>query len=176
MPDLLIPGYHIRRGLQRDRATVVKFMQRTYAELYPDQEFAHVAHTVEQYLSAETPLWWVEVDCSHSVASDSALARTENPRALPEGYLNPVACLWMGNAVDQIKGDRHTYIFLLYVIPSMRRQGIGTALMHKAEAWARDRGDRQIGLHVFHANAQALALYDRLGYRPQSILMTKTLG
>ncbi len=57
-------------------------MQKTYQELAPKQDFSHLALTVEQYLSRETPLWWV---------NDSN---------------SPVACLWAGNAIDQITGDR----------------------------------------------------------------------
>lgn len=146
-----IPGYSLRVGSGLDRALLLKFMQRTYQELYPAHSFAHLSQTIEQYLSTETPLLWVEQ------------------------MQKPVACLWMGNATDQIQGDRHTYIFLLYVNPSHRRQGIGAALMKQAENLARERGDRQIGLQVFQQNQPALNLYERLGYSVQSLWMTKTL-
>lgn len=126
-------------------------MQRTYQELYPDHNFAHLVQTVEQYLSPETPLLWIE-----------------------QNY-QPVGCLWMGNATDQIRGDRHTYIFLLYVKPAHRRQGIGAALMEHAEDLARQKGDRQIGLQVFQQNQAALNLYENLGYTVQSVWMTKAL-
>ncbi len=146
-----IPGYSLRVGSGLDRALLLKFMQRTYQELYPDHNFVHLAQTIEQFLSTETPLLWVEQ------------AR------------QPVACLWMGNATDQIYGDRHTHVFLLYVNPVHRRQGIGAALMKQAEDLARERGDRQIGLQVFQQNQPALNLYEGLGYTVQSLWMTKTL-
>jgi ribosomal protein S18 acetylase RimI-like enzyme len=146
-----IPGYSLRLGSGLDRALLLKFMQRTYRELYPQQTFTHLAQTVEQYLSKETPIWWVE------------------------GAREVVACLWLGNATDQIQGDRHAYIFLLYVAPTHRRQGIGSALMAKAEDWAKKRGDRQIGLQVFQHNQPALHLYERLGYKVQSLWLTKSL-
>jgi ribosomal protein S18 acetylase RimI-like enzyme len=126
-------------------------MQRTYQELYPAHNFAHLVQTVEQYLSPETPLLWIE------------------------HQQKPVACLWMGNATDQIRGDRHAYIFLLYVNPVHRRQGIGAALMKQAEDLARQRGDRQIGLQVFQQNQPALNLYEKLGYTVQSLWLTKPL-
>jgi ribosomal protein S18 acetylase RimI-like enzyme len=141
----------MRSGSGLDRALLLKFMQQTYQELYPTHSFAHLAQTVDQYLSPETPLRWVEHD--HQ----------------------PVACLWMGTATDQIQGDRHTYIFLLYVSPAHRKQGIGAALMNQAEDWARAKGDRQIGLQVFQQNQPAIALYEKLGYTIQSLWMTKTL-
>jgi ribosomal protein S18 acetylase RimI-like enzyme len=151
--DFPVAGYGLRSGSRLDRALLVKFMQRTYEELYPDRSFAHLAQTVEQHLTAGTLLWWVE-----AVGQPSA-----------------IACLWIGNATDQVVGDRHTYIFLLYVSPEHRHQGIGSALMHYAEAWAKKRGDRQIGLQVFHHNQPALSLYQKLGYQTHSLWMVKPL-
>jgi ribosomal protein S18 acetylase RimI-like enzyme len=147
----LLPGYLLRIGSGLDRALLLKFMRQTYQELYPAHSFAHLAQTIEQYLSPETPLWWVEHD------------------------RHPIACLWMGNATDQIQGDRHAYIFLLYVSPAHRRQGIAVTLMTQAEAWAKERGDRQIGLQVFQQNQSALHLYEKLGYSAQSLWMAKPL-
>jgi ribosomal protein S18 acetylase RimI-like enzyme len=146
-------GYSIHRGSSLDRALLVKFMQQTYQELFPKQDFSHLVRTVEQYLSSETPLWWVQ---------------------LQEG-VTPVACIWMGNAINQVTGDRYTHIFLLYVVPEHRRQGIGRALMYHAENWAENRGDRQIGLQVFQSNSAALNLYNHLGYETQSLSMMKVI-
>lgn len=162
----LIPGYTLRTGSGLDRALLVKFMQKTYQELYPGCNFAHLAQTVEQYLSRETPLWWVE-------QIEGVEGKLENSRV--ELIQNPIACLWLGTAVDQIQGDRHAYIFLLYVSPEHRRRGIGSALMCQAENWARERGDRQIGLQVFYHNQPALSLYENLGYKPQSLWLAKPL-
>ncbi|MUL38618.1 GNAT family N-acetyltransferase [Gloeocapsopsis dulcis] len=154
----LIPGYTIRAG-GVDRALLLKCMQRTYKELFPEQDFSHLARTVEQYYSKETPLWWVELS-----------NQQENPLPLT------VACLWAGNAIDQVKGDRYTHIFLLYVVPEHRRRGIGTALMEYAENWAKKRGDRQIGLQVFQCNQPALNLYNQMDYESTSIWMVKKLA
>jgi ribosomal protein S18 acetylase RimI-like enzyme len=156
------PPYRRRQGSTLDRALLLKFMQRTYRELYAEQDFAHLATTVDQYLGLETPLWWVEP----SPADSSSLKPARSA---------PVACLWLGNVIDQAMGDRHAYIFLLYVCPEQRRQGIGSALMRYAEDWAKQRGDRQIGLQVFQDNHSALNLYKKLGYQVQSLWMAKPL-
>lgn len=152
----LIPGYVIGAGSGLDRAMLVKFMQKTYQELFAEQDFSHLARTVEQYFSQETPLWWVQ--------SENSTQRR-----------SPVACLWVGNAIDQVVGDRHAHIFLLYVAPEHRRKGIATALLKYLENWAAARGDRQIGLQVFQANSSALNLYKQLGYQTQSLWMVKPL-
>lgn len=157
----LIPGYRLRAGSGLDRALLVKFMQRTYQEVFP-QDFSHLARTIEQYLDNKTPLWWVE------------LADSEPGQGLPS-VRQPVGCLWVGNALDQVRGDRHAHIFLLYVVPEHRRRGIGKALMRYVEDWAIGRGDRQIGLQVFESNQPALNLYSQLGYQTQSLWMVKSL-
>ncbi|HIK07471.1 MAG TPA: GNAT family N-acetyltransferase [Trichormus sp. M33_DOE_039] len=168
--ELLLPGYYIRRGSTLERSLLVKFMQRTYQELYPLQDFAHLAKTVEQYFSKDTPLWWVDF-------SDEGLKEQEKHETeVTSSSLSPVACLWVGNAIDQVTGTRHPHIFLLYVVPEHRRQGVGTALMRYVENWAMQRGDRQIGLQVFQSNQPALNLYNQLGYQTQSLWMLKQLG
>ncbi|WP_414548425.1 GNAT family N-acetyltransferase [Anabaena sp. CCY 0017] len=132
-------------------------MQQTYQELFPQQDFAHLARTVEQYFSQDTPLWWVDF-----------LGEENFPQS-------PIAGLWVGNAIDQVQGDRHAHIFLLYVVPEHRRRGVGTALMQYVENWAIQRGDRQIGLQVWQSNSAALNLYNHLGYQTQSLWMLKSL-
>lgn len=160
--EQLIPGYCLRVGSGLDRAKLVQFLHRTYQELYPSQEYGHLANTVEQYFSKQTPLWWVEAEgTTANLAPTVALT---------------VGCLWVGTAIDQASGDRHAHIFLIYVAPAHRRQGIGSALLKRAEDWARKRGDRGIGLQVFVSNQPALNLYHKLGYQTHSFWMVKSLS
>ena len=161
MSEQLLPGYYLRVGSSLDRALLVKFMQRTYQDLSPEHDFSHLAHTVEQYFFKDTPLWWVDFVGEGQAESNSS----------PQ----PVACLWVGNAIDQVQGDRHTHIFLLYVKPEHRRRGVGTALMRHVENWAIAKGARQIGLQVFQSNQGATNLYNQLGYQTQSLWMVKYL-
>jgi ribosomal protein S18 acetylase RimI-like enzyme len=160
--DIQLPhGYSLRKGEARDRALLVKFLRHTYKELFPyQQHFVHLIKTVDDYFSRETPLWWIEI--TESMVLDQV--RTDQ-----------VACLWMGNGIDQVSGDRYSHIFLLYVIPEYRRQGLGKALMNQAINYAQDRGDRQIGLQVFTHNQQALKLYQSFGFQTQSFLMFKSI-
>ncbi|RZM79306.1 GNAT family N-acetyltransferase [Leptolyngbya iicbica] len=149
-----IAGYQLRRGTGTDRALLVKFLGKTYQEAVGTNTFQHLAATVERHFSPETPVWWVE-----TVASPS----------------QTVGFLWLGNAVDQQQGDRHSYVLAVYVAPEHRRQGIATALLNHAQAWAQARGDRQIGLQVFADNEGAIALYRQLGFQTQSLWLTKPL-
>ncbi|MDZ8028229.1 MAG: GNAT family N-acetyltransferase [Nostoc sp. DedQUE11] len=189
MSEQLLPGYFIRRGSTLDRSLLLKFMQQTYQDLFPNQDFSHLEQTVKQYFSSDTPLWWVEEEGeqgsrgaeeqgTNNESLSCAPLLTERSRSTPPipSASSPIACVWVGNAIDQVQGNRHAHIFVLYVAPEHRRRGIGTALMEYVENWAIQRGDRQIGLQVFQSNKPALNLYDRLGYQTQSLWMVKFLN
>ena len=145
---------------------LLKFMHLTYLELSPKAELSPLTQTVDAHLSRETPLWWVDWQPNERSTATTATA----------DRLQPVACLWLGTAIDQVQGHKNAYIFLLYVKPEHRRQGIGTNLMHHAEHYAQSRGDRQIGLQVFQSNQAALSLYQHLGYHTQSLWLVKSLA
>ena len=154
---ILPPGYHLRLGSPLDRATLLKFMEYTYQELGDDLPLKHLATTVDRYLSCDTPLWMVE----RPGARGSAIA---------------VGCIWLGQASDQRSGLLHPYVLLLYVQPDHRRQGLATALLHTAHQWATGEGHRQISLQVFSQNTPAQALYRKLGYYSEALLMKRPLS
>jgi GNAT superfamily N-acetyltransferase len=145
--------YQLVAGHALDVNILCEFLQITYQELYPQQQdYQHLSATVDRYFSAQTPLWFVTTSSS-----------------------TKIACLWLGIAIDQITGIRHPNIFLIYVNPNYRRQGIGRALMEYIHAWAKDRGYTQIGLQVFTTDRPALDLYQQLGYQSRSISMMREL-
>ncbi len=147
-----VAGYAIRSGALLDRSLLKKFMTMTYAELFLGNSLVHLAGTVDQYFSVDTPLWWV-------------LDETQQA----------IGCLWLGVAIDQSSGIRHAHVFLLYVRSAHRRRGIATALVQIAETWAKQRGDRQISLQVFAHNQPAVGLYQSLGYEVEAYAMLKRL-
>jgi ribosomal protein S18 acetylase RimI-like enzyme len=145
-------GYQLRRGVGGDRKLLVEFMYQTYQELFPSQPtFAHLADTVNQYFSQATPLWWIVFQKI------------------------TVGCLWMGKGIDQVSGQSYGHIFLVYVSPEHRRQGIATVLMEEAQIWAKSQGNFQLGLQVFLANQPAVSFYKSLGFQMQSLLMIKLI-
>ncbi|HXW77524.1 MAG TPA: GNAT family N-acetyltransferase [Candidatus Eremiobacteraceae bacterium] len=52
----------------------------------------------------------------------------------------------------------------LYVIPDLRKHGIASALIERAQAEAKARGASAITLETAATNATAQRLYERLGY------------
>ena len=67
------------------------------------------------------------------------------------------------------------WIHDIFVRPEHRRQGVATALMAAAESFARSRGARELRLGVIDRNADARALYGRLGFRDYTRVLTKRL-
>lgn len=148
----LPPGYRLETGSASDRSQLLQWLKLTYTELFGSHSFDHLEVLVQQYWSSRTPVWWVK-------SEDETV----------------VACLWLGNAVDQISGATFAHIFLLCVDPAHRRLGIGKALLQTAQNWAKTRGDRHIGIQVFTENKAAITLYQKFGFEIQSFSMLKSI-
>lgn len=65
---------------------------------------------------------------------------------------------------DPHPASRHVADLGLMVAESNRRQGVGTALLDEAVAWARSAGVSKLELHVFPWNEPALGLYGSFGF------------
>jgi GNAT superfamily N-acetyltransferase len=63
----------------------------------------------------------------------------------------------------------------VFVKPAHRRQGVATALMAAAEAFVRARGAKELRLGVLDRNADAGALYQGLGFRDYTRVLSKPL-
>ncbi|GAA4534402.1 GNAT family N-acetyltransferase [Amycolatopsis samaneae] len=74
---------------------------------------------------------------------------------------------WNGCAAAEVRASHPgcPEVNGLDVAADRRSRGIGSALLAAAEARARDRGHRRLGLGVDDDNPRAAALYLRLGYR-----------
>ena len=76
---------------------------------------------------------------------------------------------------DYFTGAPHGHIEVLTVHPAAQGLGLGKELVARAEAWSRARGHRAMTLNVFARNEAARAVYDRLGYAPETIHYWKAL-
>jgi ribosomal protein S18 acetylase RimI-like enzyme len=59
---------------------------------------------------------------------------------------------------------RRAMVDAIVVSRAFRRQGVGRALMRRAEQWAQEHGISEVGLSVWEVNAGAVAFYEALGY------------
>ena len=65
---------------------------------------------------------------------------------------------------DEQEAD-YIYFDDLSVTESYRNLGIGSALIHEAEGYAKEIGIQHILFHVEKTNTKAFQLYERLGYK-----------
>jgi ribosomal protein S18 acetylase RimI-like enzyme len=70
-----------------------------------------------------------------------------------------------------------TYCYIVEIAVSARyqKQGIGRQLLRAAEDWGRAQGAQLASLEYLAINKRAAAFYERLGYRPGSIVAIKRL-
>ncbi|MGH9137232.1 MAG: GNAT family N-acetyltransferase [Acidimicrobiales bacterium] len=73
----------------------------------------------------------------------------------------PVGC----GAVRPLGGGGTCEIKRMYVVPAMRGTGAGIALLAALEARARELGYRRVMLETGIRQPEAMALYERAGYR-----------
>jgi len=76
---------------------------------------------------------------------------------------------------DFFTGEPHGHLSDLVVDREGEGRGVGRALITAAEAWSRERRHRLFSLNVFEHNTRARTLYERLGYRMDTIKMMKEL-
>jgi GNAT superfamily N-acetyltransferase len=67
------------------------------------------------------------------------------------------------------------YVPELYVVPELRRMGIGTALLREMEQWFRDRGAKFARIETITAYEHNRTLYEKLGYQAFLIELRRPL-
>ncbi len=87
----------------------------------------------------------------------------------------PLGFIHVETTTDYFTREAHGHVSDLVVAREGEGRGVGRALMAAAEAWARDRRYRLMSLNVFEDNHRARALYERLGYRPDTMKLLKDL-
>jgi len=76
---------------------------------------------------------------------------------------------------DYFTTAAHGHLGILVVTAAAAGKGVGSALMRAAEDWARAQGYPKLTLTVFQANQAARAVYDHLGYAPETLRYVKIL-
>jgi len=114
-------------------------------------------------------------------------ARRDHAHALPNGLATPgqlifrlvaggqpVGWLWLA-VPGQPDSPDMAWVNLVEVDEAFRGRGYGREAMLLAEAEARSRGMRSLGLNVHGGNTAALSLYSKLGYQVMTQQMKKGL-
>lgn len=99
----------------------------------------------------------------------SALFVAEGPAGDPVGFL------FMETVRDYFSGELLGHVSMIAVTPKAEGAGVGGALMRAGEEWAANRGFQRVSLNVFETNRRARAVYEHLGYRPETMRYVKIL-
>ena len=115
-------------------------------------------------------------------------SRQEYEKLLPQGTATPnqylysvidpatntnVGMIWY--AIREKNAQRIAFIYEISIKPEYQRRGYSQQTMQTLETLVRNHGVTTIQLHVFGHNHAARALYEKLGYQPTNIAMSKTL-
>lgn len=87
----------------------------------------------------------------------------------------PQGFVYLEEMRDYFTLELHGHIGILAVDAGAEGRGAGRALMTAAENWARSRGYRKLTLSVFEENRRARAVYEHVGFAPDTIKYQKQL-
>ena len=89
---------------------------------------------------------------------------------------SPAGFAYLEPLTDYFTGERHGHVGILAVAEGAEGRGVGSALLSAAETWVRERGWRKLTLNVLETNARARAVYERVGFAPESLRYVKRVA
>ena len=103
---------------------------------------------------------------------DAMLADRYAPQRIRAQLGDPRQAWWVARREHALAGFAHALLDesdckldKLYVHPAQQRRGIGAALLRAVEDWARRQQARRLWLQVNRGNTQAIAAYEKYGFR-----------
>jgi ribosomal protein S18 acetylase RimI-like enzyme len=81
--------------------------------------------------------------------------------------------VWFGVSDRPFSDVKVGWVYDIQVMPALRGKGVGEALMRYALKLSKKRGFAKTGLMVRANNKAAYSLYEKLGFEPEHILMTR---
>ncbi len=91
------------------------------------------------------------------------------------GAGEPLGFVFLERVCDYFTGEGHGHVGIISVAAHVEGRGVAGVLMRAAEQWARSAGYRKLTLTVFEGNRRARAIYEHLGYRPETLRYVKLL-
>jgi GNAT superfamily N-acetyltransferase len=105
----------------------------------------------------------------HHPDSDSCILVAEDPPETVAGFV------FATSRQDYFTGRLQAHIEVLIVLDAARGRGLAKTLIGAVEEWAMGRGHASVTLNVFANNSRARSIYERLGYRPETVHYIKPL-
>lgn len=140
----------VRDAVVADRAFVLALAERLVAfEVPAHRSKAELVEGDRRALAA----WFDE----RSGAADEAMYIAEL-----DG--RPAGVAYLVTLVDYFNERPHAHLSVLAVSAEAEGRGVGSALLDRSVAWARERGSDRLTLSALVTNSRARALYERKGF------------
>jgi GNAT superfamily N-acetyltransferase len=157
--DQTSPAISIRRARRSDRAFVLDTARRLADFDLPAwrgaaEIIAGETRTLESFFRSPSP--------------DSELLVAQADEAA-------LGFVFLETGRDYFSREEHGHIGILAVARASEGLGVGRVLIAAAEAWTKRRGLAKLTLNVFDRNDRARRLYERLGYRAETLRYMKAL-
>ena len=119
-------------------------------------------------MSFEVPAWREKPEL---VAGDRRALEQwfEAPKADEAMFIAEVdgraaGCAYLVTLIDYFNERPHAHLSVLAVSADAEGRGVGTALIDRSVAWAKERGSDRLTLSALVTNSRARALYERKGF------------
>ena len=76
----------------------------------------------------------------------------------------PAGCAYLVTLVDYFNQRPHAHLSVLAVAKDAEGKGVGSALLDRSVAWAKERQSDRLTLSALVTNSRARALYERKGF------------
>ena len=118
-----------------------------------------------------------EVADAEAATLEAALQRLPDGAVIlvAESANGPGGFIYIERQIDYFRRFAHAHVSVLVVAETAEGHGVGRLLLEAADTWAREQGLAMLTLNVFTGNVRARAVYERLGYMPETLRYVKTL-
>lgn len=101
--------------------------------------------------------------------AEARSAEAEEALFVAERDGRQAGCAYLVTLVDYFNERPHAHLSVLAVAAEAEGQGVGSALLDRSEAWARERGSDRLTLSALVTNERARGLYERRGFSGEYI-------
>ena len=132
----------------------------------PGSEEESAAHRekIAAYTSGANERGWIAEDVETGAKAGVILVRFRDRYNEPDTEANRFLHRFLDDSIFPADG-RFCEVFLLWVAPAYRRQGLATRLKKKIEEESRKRGMRMIYTHTEASNEHVVEMNRKLGYQ-----------
>ena len=170
-------NFQIRHATQHDFATIIRLVHALLSEMYALGNRAPLDHT-EAWLNFESRVLQ-SLNCdengvhTYPCAADHLfeIAETIRGEVLPIGLIEASIL----DPTPIFRPVQTLHIDALYVLPTYRRRGVGTALLHAALAWGQQHHCLRAELSVLPRNP-ARRFYRAMGFTAFGLEMHRDMA